>query len=285
MKILIIDGPGVHPRTSARALGAGLHRLGHGVIVHPVDAKRLGWFPRHRLRRRAQEVLATHEPDVIHVFSSEPWVADAFAGLGVSVVHSALDRASHADWVLTPSQKGRDRFRGKTSARDGLPTCFPYPVEIGTEPTLPGDFVLARVDRKDRAARRWIAEASALHPDIPVRFEGEPETARFVVCLSSREEIWPVGLAEAMAEGRAVIAGWHGAAAEFLLEGVNGFLSAPGDVPSVAQHLRYLWDQPEEALRMGLAGRDEARTRFGGEEQVRTLLRGYLRAGVSRLAV
>ena len=42
MKILIVDGPGVHPRTAARALGRGLHGKGHGVIVHPIQLEKLG---------------------------------------------------------------------------------------------------------------------------------------------------------------------------------------------------------------------------------------------------
>jgi glycosyltransferase involved in cell wall biosynthesis len=148
-----------------------------------------------------------------------------------------------------------------------------------------GDFVLALVDRKDKTARAWVAAAAALHPDIPVRFEGPVTEARFAISLSSTEEYWPSGLAEAMAAGRAVIAGWNGVATEFVLEGVTGFLSAPGDVPSLASHLRYLWDQPDESAKMGFASREEAKALFGGDEQVRTLLRWYLRAGVSRLAV
>ena len=54
-----------------------------------------------------------------------------------------------------------------------------------------------------------------------------------------------------MASGRAIVAGWNGAATEFVLEGVTGFLSAPGDVQSLATHIKYLWDQPDEAARMG----------------------------------
>jgi hypothetical protein len=284
MKILIIDGPGFHPRSSARALGGALHRKGHGVIVHPVPLQKMGWFPRFGLNKRVEKIFAVHHPDVIHVFSSEPWVADAFMGRGISVVHSGFDRPSSADWNIAPSQKARAQMAGQGPG-DNLAACLPYPVEIGDEPPAPGDFVLALADRKDKTARRWIAESGALHRDIPIRFEGDPTEARFVISMSSREELWPAGLAESMAAGRAVIAGWNSAATEFVLEGVTGFLSAPGDTQSLATHLRYLWDQPDEALRLGLAGREEAKAHFGGEEQVRTLLRWYLRAGVSRLAV
>ena len=162
---------------------------------------------------------------------------------------------------------------------------MPYSIEIGDDVPGVGDFVLALCDRSDRTARAWVNAAASMHPDIPIRFEGQPQEARFVISMSSREEIWPAGLAEAMAASRAIISGWNGAATEFVLEGVNGYLSAPGDVVSLAQHLRYLWDQPDEAAKMGFASRDEAKEHFGAEGQVPTLMRWYLRAGVSRLAV
>jgi glycosyl transferase family 1 len=284
MRILVIDGPGVHPRSAARALGAGLHHKGHGVIVHPIAMKDLGWFPRYGIQRRVAKILNVHHPDVIHVFTSEPWIADAFTGHGISVVHSTLDQPSRADWVIAPTRKARAGMAGQGPG-DNLASCLPYPIEIGDDVPGTGDFVLAMVDRKDRTARKWVDEARAIHPDIPVRYEGHPVEARFVISLSSREEIWPAGLAEAMAASRAVIAGWNGAATEFVLEGVNGYLSAPGDVTSLAAHLRFLWDQPDEAARMGFASRDEAKGHFGGDEQILTLMRWYLRAGVSRLAV
>src|SRR5262245_13039060 len=283
MKILVIDGPGVHPRSSARALGAALHHKGHGVIVHPIQMKDLGWFPRYGVQRRAARILAVHRPDVIHLFTSEPWIADAFTGRGIPVVHSTLNQPSHADWVIAPSQRARASMAGQGPG-DNLASWLPYPIEIGDDVPGPGDFVLAMVDRQARAARGWVRGASPRHRDIPIRFEGNPVGARFVIALSSREEVWPAGIAEAMAAGRAVVAGWNGAATEFVLEGVNGFLSAPGDVASLASHLRVLWDQPDEAARMGFASREEAKSHFGGEEQVRTLMRWYLSAGVSRLA-
>jgi hypothetical protein len=284
MKILVIDGPGVHPKSAARALGAGLHQKGHGIIVHPIRLGELGWFPKFGIQKRVEKILRVHQPDVIHVFTSEAWIADAFTGRGISIVHSTLDQASQADWVIAPSLKARAAMAART-ASDNLASCLAYPCEIGDDIPGDGDFVLALADKKDRTARQWIAEAGAAHPDIPIRFEGEASQARFVISMSSREEIWLPGLAEAMGAGRAIVSGWNGAATEFVLEGVNGFLSAPGDVTSLAQHLRYLWDQPDECAKMGFASREEAKMHFGGEEQVKTLLRWYLRAGVSRLAV
>jgi hypothetical protein len=285
MKILIIDGPGVHPRTAARGLGRGLHSKGHGVIVHPVQMEKLGWFKGQALEKRAAEVIGVHQPDVVHVFTSEPWVADAYVGRGVPVVHSTLDRMSKADWVLAPSRKAFARLGGEGPAGENRVSVFPYPVAGGETPDNPGAYVLAHVPPGDRAARQWISAACALHKEIPVRFEGRPEEARVVVSLSSGEDLWPLGVAEAMAAGRPVIAGWNGAAIEFVLEGVSGYLSAAGDVASLATHLSMLWNKPEEAVTLGLSGRDEAAEHFGGDEHIRNLVRWYVRAGISRLAV
>ena len=284
MNILIIDGPGVHPASAARALGGALHRKGHGVIVHPIRLQDLGWFPRVGIEKRVSKILDVHHPDVIHVFSSEPWFADAFTGRGVSVVHAAYDRPSRADWVIAPSQKARAGMGGR-GAGGNLAACLPYPIEIGGDVPGVGDYVLALADQKDRTARKWIAETAALCPELPIRLEGNVSEARFVIYLSSRQDVWPAGGVEAMAAGRAVVTAWVGVATEFVVEGVTGFLSAPGDVKSLASHGRYLWDQPDEAAKLGFASREEAKALFSGDEQVRTLLRGYLRAGVSRLAV
>src|SRR5581483_7714064 len=128
-------GPGVHPRSSARALGGALHRKGHGVIVHPIQLKELGWFPRHGIERRVAKILDVHSPDVIHVFTSETWIADAFMGRGISVVHSTYDRASRADWVIAPSLKARARI-GQEGPGDNLASYLPYPIEIGDD--VPG---------------------------------------------------------------------------------------------------------------------------------------------------
>jgi hypothetical protein len=285
MKILIIDGPGIHPRTAARALGIGLHAKGHGVIVHPIQLEKLGWFKSQALEKRAIQVLEVHQPDVVHVLSSEPWIADAFTGRGTAVVHSAYDQVSRADWVVAPSKQALARMGGRGPTGEIRASVFPYPIVVGEAPTHPGSYVLAHVPKGDRTARKWITDAGGLHKDIPIRFEGSPEEARIVVSMTSREELWPTGVAEAMAASRPVIAGWNGVASEFVLEGVTGYLSAPGDIKSLAMHLQVLWSRPEEAVTLGLAGRDEAAAHFGSEEQVRTLMRWYLRAGVSRLAV
>ncbi len=286
MKVLIVDGPGRRPESYPRIVGAELHRLGFVVIVHPMADVHGSWAGRRAVRRQAREILEVHQPDVAHVLSSEPWVADAFAGRGVPVIHSTEDKPSRADWIMAPSQAALERLREAAGpGLDGRTARLPYAAEIAEEEPGTGDHALVRVDPGDAEALRWVREAAWLAPSVPLREEGDLREARFAVCVSSCDAAWPAGVAEAMGAGRAVIASWNGAAPELVVEGQTGFLSAPGDVESLAAHMEYLWDRPEEALRMGLAALEEARHSLGVEAHVRALLRAYRLAGSSRLAV
>jgi hypothetical protein len=285
MKILIVDGPGTHPLTYATSLGGALHRLGHGVIVHPHKDVRDSWPSRHSLNRHARKVLEVHQPDVVHVISRAAWFAKAFSGRGIPIVHSAEDRAWTADWVVAPSRVALDRIAGSGEGVDLRVGRLPYAIDRSPLPESYGAYALASVPAGDAVAAKWVEEAAWSLPFLPLRTEGDPREARFVIALSSGSEPWPGGVAEAMAAGRPVIAHWGGAASEFVLEGVTGFLSASGDVASLRAQMEYLWDHPEEARRMGAEASKHAKEHFDPEVHAKALIRWYLRAGVSRLAV
>ena len=82
----------------------------------------------------------------------------------------------------------------------------------------------------------------------------------FLVLASYREGL-PNVVLEAMASARAVIATRVGAVPEVVTDGVNGLLVPPGDVPALANALRRVICSPEQAARMGAAGRTAARAR------------------------
>jgi len=77
------------------------------------------------------------------------------------------------------------------STGDGRASVSPYPIVIGDSPSNPGSYVLVHAEKRDKTARRWIAAAGALHKDIPIRFEGDPEEARVVVSMSSASSSGP----------------------------------------------------------------------------------------------
>jgi len=280
MRILIVDGPGTHPRAYAATLCRALEALGHIVLLDRFPAR--SWSA----RRRARAIVARTAPDVIHVVTATPGVAEAFADRDVPVVHSTLDRPSRTDWIVAPSHVALNRVAGPGRGVYDRVTRLPYALPL-TESDVEsiGSYALARVDPRDGRAAAWLQELAWRTPYVPMKTVGDPRLARFVVSLSSTGEAWPAGVAEAMAAGRAVAATWSGAAPEFAVEGLTGFLSAPGDLDALAANVTYLWDQPEETLQMGRAARQEAQEHFGAEAHARQLMKIYVRAGVSRLAV
>ena len=285
MRILIVDAPGSHPSSYPRVLGGALHRLGHSAIVHPAKDAAGSWPFRHRFRRHAREVLSVHQPDIVHVVSREPWVADAFVDRGVPVVHSSEGRVSRSEWVVVPTRAALNVAAGSGQDLDVQVGHLPYAMEVAPPPASFGAFVRVFVPPGDARARRWVQDAARAVPFVPLRDDGDPREARAVLALASDPGAWPTGVVEAMAAGRPVITGWSGPSQEFVLEGVTGFLSAPGDVPSIAAHLAFLWDHPEDALRMGGEASEQARDELDPAAHAKILVRWYLRAGVSRLAV
>lgn len=84
--------------------------------------------------------------------------------------------------------------------------------------------------------------------------------------------IWPepfgmVGL-EAMAHGRAVVASDTGGIPDWLLDGVTGMLTPPGDVGALAVALRRLLADPGLRERMGAAGAERVRKHFTADTHV-----------------
>jgi glycosyltransferase involved in cell wall biosynthesis len=187
--------------------------------------------------------------------------------------------------VIAPSREAYLRVRRAARWLDYRISCLPFALDLGPAAFGAGSYVLARFDPGDREAAGWVEEAALEASHVPVRDEGDIRQARFLFFASSRSEVWPTGVAEAMAVGRPVVATWGGAASEFVGEAMSGFLSAPGDVKGLAANLDYLWGHPGESLFMGIQAREEAKELFGAVPHARGLLRVYLRASVSRLAV
>lgn len=84
-----------------------------------------------------------------------------------------------------------------------------------------------------------------------------------VVALTSRNEGTPVALIEAAAARIPVVATDVGGVRAVVEHGVTGLLAPPADAPTVAAHIGLLLLDPAARLRMGQAGRERVRDRFG----------------------
>lgn len=81
---------------------------------------------------------------------------------------------------------------------------------------------------------------------------------------------------EAMAAGRAVIAGRCAELAEIIVDGETGFLVEPNDKAAFARQTRFLLDDPARRERCGAAGRQRVREHFSVLRLVEACARRYV---------
>jgi glycosyltransferase involved in cell wall biosynthesis len=91
----------------------------------------------------------------------------------------------------------------------------------------------------------------------------------------ARADTFPTGVLEAMACGLPVIASAVGGIPEQVEEGFTGFLTEPGDSPSLAGRIVQLCADRELGKRLGAEGRERASRLFGLDQQVSAYLDWY----------
>jgi len=255
--------------------------------------------------------LAARAPLVLHLHGggferlSGSWVARSF-----------LERAA---CVIAPCESLRAWVR--SAARNAHALCVPSPVSIeplaadAARPNLvlflgrleaaKGIFDLLEAVAALRAAvpdvrlvcagdgeRIAVARyAERLGAADAVRFTGwvGPSGKRAlleaaaVFALPSYDEAMPVSLLEAMSAGVPVIASPVGGIPEVVVDGVSGYLAAPGDTATLERLLRKLLLDRPLGERIGAAGRESARLRFAPERTLPRLEEIYASLGLCGL--
>jgi glycosyltransferase involved in cell wall biosynthesis len=107
--------------------------------------------------------------------------------------------------------------------------------------------------------------------------------AAAVFALPSYDEAMPVSLLEAMSAGVPVIASPVGGIPEVVVDGVSGYLAAPGDTATLERLLRKLLLDRPFGERIGAAGRESARLRFAPERTLPRLEEIYASVGLCAL--
>jgi glycosyltransferase involved in cell wall biosynthesis len=82
----------------------------------------------------------------------------------------------------------------------------------------------------------------------------------------------PMAAYEAMACGRAVIGSDLGGLQDQVEPGRSGVLLPAGDAASLARAVRQLWSDPEQAQRMGRAGRERMERLFSPQRHLEALM-------------
>lgn len=109
----------------------------------------------------------------------------------------------------------------------------------------------------------WMSDVAAVNRDIDV------------AVLSSRNEGTPVALIEAAASSRPSVATDVGGVRAVVDDGVTGFLVPPGEPEALARKVAEVLGDPQLQRRMGAAGRDRVRLRFGHERLLDDVRRLY----------
>ncbi len=150
--------------------------------------------------------------------------------------------------------------------------------------TITGPFWQATIVGEGRHRDATRAAAEALGLGVRFRFPGavahdalDPlyRSARVVVVPSQVPEAFGLVGIEAMAFGRPVVGYDIGGIGEWLKDGVNGFLVAPGDEAGFARRVEQLLRDDALAARLGRGGRESVERRFRPEAHLRQLLQVY----------
>ena len=99
-----------------------------------------------------------------------------------------------------------------------------------------------------------------------------------IVCMPSYREGLPKSLLEAAAAGRPIVTTDVPGCREVVIDGVNGFLVAPGDATQLAAKLGLLLEDAELRRRMGVQGRKRAEAEFGSDAVISQILDLYREA-------
>ena len=125
--------------------------------------------------------------------------------------------------------------------------------------SLTMDPVYVHSIRQQIAAAGWQERVRLL--DTCPNAEVAAHLARHqVLAVPSLYEAFGIAYLEALGFGLPVIGSAAGAAHELISHGKQGFLVAPGDVDTLAHHLRTLQDDRQRLQRMGLAAYQRAQT-------------------------
>ncbi len=169
------------------------------------------------------------------------------------IVHCGVDPSRYADAGASDPQKLL--FVGRLAAVKGLPILFQALVN------LPDVALTVVGDGPDRASLQDQARDLGLSNRVDfVGYKSQDEVADYlkshaIFVLPSFAEGVPVVLMEAMAAQRAVVTTRIAGVPELVEEGTSGLLVPPGDVRALSEALKQICNDPDQAEKMGQAGR------------------------------
>lgn len=178
------------------------------------------------------------------------------------VVHNGAP-AEFLDYTHDPACAGRGPlvFFGRFAHDKGVDTLLDALGRLGED--APRALIIGRGEQ--RRALQQQTNALGLSDRVELRgWMTHDELGAVLaeaggVALPSREENFSTAILGAMAVGPPVISTRVGGTPEIISDGETGLLVPPGDPATLADAIRRLWRSPDEARRLGAAGRQRVR--------------------------
>jgi glycosyltransferase involved in cell wall biosynthesis len=246
--------------------GAGFERFYHAAST-PVRALICG-------------LLANAACVIVPCESLRAWVRNAARGAHVLCVPDPVTATEAPDDAARPNLI---LFLARLEREKGLFELLEAVSRVRA--AVPDVRLMCAGEGDRRAAARYAAHlgiADAVHFTGWVGPSGKRALLEHaaVVALPSYDEALPVGLLEAMGAGVPVIASPVGGIPEAVVDGVSGYLVAPGDAANLERLLRRLLLDRELRRRIGAAARESVRLRFSPERSLRRLEEVYAALGL-----
>jgi len=231
---------------------------------------------RYVLERAATVIVATD--------SRRSWVRSICRNANAVAVPNPVARI---EVVPAPGERNMILFLGKLRQSKGIFDLLQAVAAVRA--TIPGVRLVCAGDGERIAVAR---HAERLGIADAVKFTGwvgpSGKRALFenaaMLALPSYDEALPMSLLEAMSAGVPVVTSPVGGIQEVVVDGVSGFLVAPGDTQTLERLLRRVLEDRVLAARVGAAGRESVRLRYSPERAVPRLETLYASVGMPRLA-
>ena len=274
-----------HPNLAPVVLAMRLvrPRLRSIICTHGIEV----WEPLPRLRRfalrRANLILAPSRETAERAASAQnlpapqvrrlPWALDPeFAARAAThgILNVPMGYPAGRVILTVGRWESSERYKGMDHLIAALPRLLTDHSDLHLIAVGEGD---------DRAWLENLAEEHgvSLHVHFFSGLTQEELSACYAACeifaLPSRGEGFGLVYLEAMAYGKAVIAGAHGGAPEVVEDGATGYLVPHGDVPQLANALATLLGDAELRKKMGARGRERVEREYKFAQFAKTLKR------------
>jgi colanic acid/amylovoran biosynthesis glycosyltransferase len=224
------------------------------VHLHGTDvelARHLPWLAR-RVLRGARLVIA--------VSNDLAERARALGAVNVRVIPNGVEMPAHVGAEAEPAEV---LYAGRLSPEKGVLELLD--AAQGLNLVVAGDGPL-----RDRVP---FARGFVQHDELQQLY-----ARAAVVACPSRREGFGVTCLEAMAHGRPVVATRVGGLLDLVVDGETGIVGPPRDPAALRSALDRLLADPDLRRRLGMAGRDRARTHFSWEKVTDATLAAYAAA-------